>query len=939
MSRFRALLLVALVLSSLPVVAAAKPADPESNVKAGVGVVDATWNVGASAGQYATERYGIADTEPRPEDLVEGDHDPNQHQVKRTPSYGVESRLTVRAIVVEGNNGKRVALMKSDNYLAQDMLTRRAAQILAERGSSITKDRILHAATHNHSSPYYTTPAWGVWAFQDAADLRMFEYQARVMADAITKAENSMKPVRMGATEVKLEGTFRNVPGPKVADDGSPTGYPKKYNDDGLVVVRFDDVSDDKKGKKAKPLAVWMNYGVHPESLEDHDLITADWVGPMERMVDRATGVPTVFSQGGVGSSEPNNEEGTIIDHGVRSAFYHYGFAQAERHARLMADKVIEAFNLIGEGNAKVPYSTDFAVDMFDGWVPGPVSQPYPSVSNCRTEPTIEGKPGAPVAGVPDCERGPQSTKNGDGALPIMENLKMHGLPVPENYGAPSFSAVQENLRIHLQVVKLGDVVLASCSCEAQVDLILNLESRLNDIDGDIYDGYDWSEYCEPDGDGWKCANPETHDFKDRSLKISDAVYQRMVAQVHNDAAGWDAPEYAPYANAEPADPKQIKGNFTKEELKDGKGYKLAVGIGHAGDYNGYVVSYREYMSFDEYRKALTAWGPHTADYMNTRLVRMAGYLNGGPHPGPEFLDVVAQADEARQEAASIALGQAAKAAYEGWGATLPDDVGPAGPLAEPENVTRFDAATFTWRGGNNSVDQPVVRVERLREGNGRGRGREAGWESFADQTGEVQTVVEMPKGVASVATYRANQQEWKWTANFEAADYFPRHVTPEGQVPDGTYRFVVDGVIREGGENKPYHLESKPFTVSPWTGLKVKDVRLEPGGAVSFEPLVEYPLTYDAHDGIRFIRDDGGRPICRTCTFRPWASSGTVVSAVVTVVRSDGSQQQVAATQQNGRWVAPTALAPGDRAYVAAGAVRDEFGETNGTQSNEVRG
>ena len=932
MIRFRALVVAGLLLSTLPVAAFAKPKGPESDVKAGVGVVDATWNVGASAGQYATERYGVADTEPRPEDLVEGDHDPNHHQVKRTPSYGVESRLTVRAIVVEGANGKRVALMKSDNYLAQDMLTRRAAQILTERGSSITKDRILHAATHNHSSPYYTTPAWGVWAFQDAADLRMFEYAARVMADAITKAETSMVPVRMGATEVKFDGTMRNVPGPKVADDGSPTGYPKRFNDDGLVVVRFDDVSQ----KKAKPLAVWMNYGVHPESLEDHDLITADWVGPMERMVDRATGAPTVFSQGGVGSSEPNNEENTITDHGVVSAFYHYGFAQAERHARLMADKVIEAFNLIGEGDGKVAYSTDFEVDMFDGWVPGPVSHPYPSVSNCRTEPTIEGKPGAPIAGVPDCERGGQNTKNGDGAAPIMENLKMHGLPVPENYDAPSFTAVQENARIHLQVVKLGDVVLASCSCEAQVDLILNLESRLNDVEGDIFDGYDWAQHCDRNADGsWRCANPEKHDLADRSLTISDAVYQRMYAQVHNDAAGWDAPEYAPFANAEPADPKQIKGNFTKEELRDGKGYKIAVGVGHAGDYNGYVVSYREYMSFDEYRKALTAWGPHTADYMNTRLVRMAGYLNGGPHPGAEFLDAVAQADEARQEAASIALGQAAKAAYEGWGATLPNDAGPAAPITEPENVTRFDAATFTWRGGNNSVDQPVVRVERLREG----KGKKSGWEPFADQTGEVQTVVDMPKGVLSDVAYRANQQEWQWTANFEAANYFPRHVTPEGQVPDGTYRFVVDGVIRQGGKNTPYHLESAPFTVSPWTGVAVNDVRTEPDGAVSFTTAADYPRTYDAHDTIRWIRDDGGKVICRSCTFRPWASKGTVVSAVVTVVRSDGTQEQVAATQQDGRWVAPVSLGAGDRAFVAAGAVRDEFGETNGSASSEVRG
>src|SRR3546814_18541765 len=36
-------------------------------------------------------------------------------------------------------------------------------------------------------------------------------------------------------------------------------------------------------------------------------------------------------------------------------------------------------------------------------------------------------------------------------------------------------------------------IVLASCACEPQSDLILNLESRLNDTRGDIYDGFDWA--------------------------------------------------------------------------------------------------------------------------------------------------------------------------------------------------------------------------------------------------------------------------------------------------------------------------------------------------------------------------------------------------------------------------------------------------------------
>ena len=203
---------------------------------------------------------------------------------------------------------------------------------------------------------------------------------------------------------------------------------------------------------------------------------------------------------------------------------------------------------------------------------------------------------------------------------------------MPENYDLPAFGTVEENARLQLQAARIGDVLLGSCACEAQVDLILNFESRANDVVGDIWDGYPWDEHCTQQADlSWKCANPDAADLDtDRSLAVTDAAYQRMKAQIHNDAAGWDDPEYAPYANSEPADPEAIKGNFTKEELDASTGFALVVGLGHTGDYNGYTVSYREYMNRESYRKALTSYGAHTADYMVTRLVRMAAALKTG---------------------------------------------------------------------------------------------------------------------------------------------------------------------------------------------------------------------------------------------------------------------------------------------------------------------
>src|SRR4051795_7391573 len=178
-------------------------------LRAGVAAVDATWHVGSGAGQYASD--------PDPKQGLSQEWDPNFQHVKQQSSYGVASRLSIRAIVVQDAKGNPpVALVKDDNYLAQDMLTRRVGQLLAAAGSKVSYDHILMSATHDHNSPYYSTPAAGVWLFQDVMDLRMFEYQARQMAAAIEQAERTMVPASVGATTVQVSDFQGNIAGQDV---------------------------------------------------------------------------------------------------------------------------------------------------------------------------------------------------------------------------------------------------------------------------------------------------------------------------------------------------------------------------------------------------------------------------------------------------------------------------------------------------------------------------------------------------------------------------------------------------------------------------------------------------------------------------------------------------------------------------------------------------
>jgi len=303
----------------------------------------------------------------------------------------------------------------------------------------------------------------------------------------------------------------------------------------------------------------------------------------------------------------------------------------------------------------------------------------------------------------------------------------------------------------------------------------------------------------------------------------------------------------------------------------------------------------------------------------------------GTPIPS-EPLDGLAAIDEQRQEAEAIAIGQVAPAAYDLWTASIPDSAGPAAPITQPKSIERFDAAVFKWTGGDNWTDNPTVVVQRLVDGV---------WSPYENQSGEVQTILDKPQDIVSALPGRlAGTQRWTWEASFEAFDSYPRADVPGGQTPNGTYRFVVDGFIHQGGAVKPYHLTSDPFSVSPWLGVTASHL-MQVGDTITFTTgPITYPRTYKSP--IAFVHDDlGGNGnandgnasiLCKTCTFRPWATSGQVVTAIVTVLDPSGHVvETVPASFDGTKWVAQVTLQRGQTVEIAPGGLRDAYGETNG--------
>src|ERR1700736_3124776 len=82
-------------------------AGPRKGVlEAGAAAVDASWHVGASAGQYASTCDNQSNLQANRCSFI-GDHgvDPTTESTRRASSYGIQSRLSIRAIVIQGPAG------------------------------------------------------------------------------------------------------------------------------------------------------------------------------------------------------------------------------------------------------------------------------------------------------------------------------------------------------------------------------------------------------------------------------------------------------------------------------------------------------------------------------------------------------------------------------------------------------------------------------------------------------------------------------------------------------------------------------------------------------------------------------------------------------------------------------------------------------------------
>ena len=840
--------------------------------RAGVASVDTSWHMGASGGQFADTAAPVS-----PEFV-----DPHAHAVRKEPTEELGSRILTRALVVQGADGERVAVVANDLYLPNDLLNRRVGQLLQLHDAEVTAglkdgplvgltdEQVAVTVSHNHNSAFYSSPSWGVWIFQDVFDIRFFDYMAERMAQAVIEATAALRPVRMGAVTIPFNEIQAHTYGPKVGYDGTPAGQPYSHTTGQLSVVRFDDITDP---AHPDPYAAWVILGLHPEWTWGYDVFNGDVTHAAMRVIDRELGVTSVMSQRETGSSGPEKAL-RVHDAAERREFQDNGFAGLDHAARLWADRVTMAFDALDartpvvgfdpvaqplhlpadaiEPIAMVPLTTGFDVASASQRFAPPGSRPVPGISNCNTDQLFHGNVQAPVLGFPDCENGgldehTRPIADTLGLPAVYDQLKAAGVPIPDSYTATTLGGVEETAAVHVMAMRIGDLGVTFCPCEQFTDTALNVQTRLDDIADNVWIGWDWEALGTPDGHpdpgrDWcvptpgaegmtTCANPQdpTADL----APVPTAMVERMRAQIRNDADGWEADVASVFGESEAVDPAAIFGNFTHDEVDPSEGYPMVVSVGMANDYFGYVPNYREMRAHDHYRKALNGLGLHGADFLANRMVALGHQLNGGPVVQLSPQDLAYQAESGRALALSTTLGTIADAHERAYAASLPADGGTPSIVAQPEDIQRFDAAHVSWVGGSNYTDMPLVTVQR--------QAADGSWTTVGDMNGEVQMRLDFPTP-ADLPAVEAGTFEWVWTAQYEAfvhgggsprLGYDTTIPLPEVDgtrvtaTPTGTYRFTVTGDRRTGPGDavEPYALTSEPFTVSPWTGITADTV------------------------------------------------------------------------------------------------------------------
>jgi neutral ceramidase len=205
-------------------------------------------------------------------------------------------KLYVRAIVID-NGSARAALIAADQGGLSEVIWQAASkQIAAELNCPV--ENIVMSATHTHSG-------WGPGGFPGMRGLKPDPNApppplAGQIVDAVRQAKAKLQPARVG---FGTGNSYLNVNRDTV--DGETHLWTQAPNLEGssdktVAVVEF-------RAANGQPIAVYMDYAMHPVSGFLAGITSADFAGAASRYVEQAFDdkMVAVFVQGASGDQNP----------------------------------------------------------------------------------------------------------------------------------------------------------------------------------------------------------------------------------------------------------------------------------------------------------------------------------------------------------------------------------------------------------------------------------------------------------------------------------------------------------------------------------------------------------------------------------------------------------------------------------------------------------
>ena len=199
------------------------------------------------------------------------------------PSRGVHDPIVARALVLQ-SGPRRVLWIAVDLVGPDPEMVAELRERLAAIG--LQYDAVVLAASHTHSGPggFSRSRLFGFLAL-DSFVPAVRERILRGMTEAARDADRARVPARVGVGRGEVRDVIR-----------SRVGLPLDPEVGVLKVVRTD----------GRPIALLWNYAIHGTLLGKQNLLlSGDVTGAASQELERALGVPALYTNGAVGDVSP----------------------------------------------------------------------------------------------------------------------------------------------------------------------------------------------------------------------------------------------------------------------------------------------------------------------------------------------------------------------------------------------------------------------------------------------------------------------------------------------------------------------------------------------------------------------------------------------------------------------------------------------------------